>query len=92
MQKLLTVAIDAKLLINGLQAPFKITEVVAINELLEQGWEIEEWNFLKEEAGTGVIILIVILNDSSMYVDADELSEDFDSDGELDELEKELMQ
>jgi hypothetical protein len=39
-----------------------------------------------------VIILIVILNDSSMYVDADELSEDFDSDGELDELEKELMQ
>jgi hypothetical protein len=65
--------------------------VEAINELLVQGWEIEEWNFLKEEAGTGVILLIVILNDSSMYVEADELSEDFYSDGELDELEMELM-
>jgi hypothetical protein len=91
MQKLLTVAIDAKLLINGLHSPFNITEVEAINELLVQGWEIEEWNFLKEEAGTGVILLIVILNDSSMYVEADELSEDFYSDGELDELEMELM-
>jgi hypothetical protein len=91
MQKLLTVAIDAKLLIIGLHSPFNITEVEAINELLVQGWEIEEWNFLKEEAGTGVILLIVILNDSSMYVEADELSEDFYSDGELDELEMELM-
>ena len=91
MQKLLTVAIDAKLLINGLHSPFNIKEVEAINELLVQGWEIEEWNFLKEEAGTGVILLIVILNDSSMYVEADELSEDFYSDGELDELEMELM-
>lgn len=91
MQKLLTVAIDAKLLINGLHSLFNITEVEAINELLVQGWEIEEWNFLKEEAGTGVILLIVILNDSSMYVEADELSEDFYSDGELDELEMELM-
>jgi hypothetical protein len=38
-----------------------------------------------------VIILIVILNDSSMFIDAEELSEDFDLEEELGELEKEQM-
>ena len=65
-----------------------------INELLEQGWEIEEWDFLKEDAGNGVILLIVILNDNAMYVDAeeqDELLEEFDF-GEEEELSEDELE
>jgi hypothetical protein len=91
MQKLLTVTVKAKQLIEGVKSNFKVDEVEGINELLENGWQIEEWNFLKEEAGTGVIILMVILNDSSIFIDEDELSEDFDMEEELDELEKEQL-
>ena len=89
MQKLLTVTINAKQIIEGAKSNFKIEEVEGVNELLYQGWQIEEWNFLKEEASTGVIILIVILNDSSMFIDSEELSDDFDLEEELGELEKE---
>jgi hypothetical protein len=71
--------------------------VEGINELLEQGWEIEEWDFLKEDAGNGMILLIVILNDNSMYMDAEEQEElleefDFGEEEELseDELEEEI--
>jgi hypothetical protein len=98
MQKLLTATVDAKQLVQGLKSPFTITEVEGVNELLEQGWVIEEWDFLKEDAGDGVILLIVILNDTAMYVDAeeqDELLEEFGfeeelSEEELDELEEEI--
>ncbi len=89
MQKLLTVTVNAKQLIEGVKSNFKVEEVEGVNELLEQGWQIEEWNFLKEEAGSGLIILMVILNDSSVFIDEEELSEDFYMEEELDELEKE---
>ena len=41
MQKLLTASVDVKQLVQGLKSPFTITAVEGINELLEQGWEIE---------------------------------------------------
>ena len=91
MQKLLTVTVNAKQLIEGVKSNFKVEEVEGVNELLEQGWQIEEWNFLKEEAGSGLIILMVILNDSSVFIDEEELSEDFYMEEELDELEKEQL-
>ena len=94
MQKLLTASVDVKQLVQGLKSPFTIKTVEGINELLEQGWEIEEWDFLKEDAGNGVILLIVILNDNSMYVDAeeqDELLEEFDF-GEEEELSEDELE
>lgn len=91
MQKLLTVTVNAKQIIEGAKSNFKIEEVEGVNELLYQGWQIEEWNFLKEEASTEVTILIVILNDSSMFINSEELSDDFDLEEELGELEKEQM-
>ena len=91
MQKLLTVTVNAKQLVEGVKSNFKIEEVEGLNELLELGWQIEEWNFLKEEAGSGLIILMVILNDSSVFIDEEELSEDFYMEEELDELEKEQL-
>jgi hypothetical protein len=97
MQKLLTASVDVKQLVQGLKSPFTITAVEGINELLEQGWEIEEWDFLKEDAGNGMILLIVILNDNAMYMDAEEQEElleefDFGEEEELseDELEEEI--
>ena len=92
MQKLITVTVDTKQLSQSPNNPFTITEVDSINELLEQGWEIEEWDFLKEGEGDGEIILLVILNDDAMF---DEDDEDFnnefgfddDIDDELDEIE-----
>jgi len=91
MQKLFTVTVNSKQLIEGVKSNFKVEEVEGVNEFLQQGWQIEEWNFLKEEAGSGVIILIVILNDSSMFIDEEELPEDFYMEEELDELEKEQL-
>jgi hypothetical protein len=91
MQKLFTVTVNAKQLIEGAKSNFKVEEVEGVNEFLEQGWQIEEWNFLKEEAGSGLIILMVILNDSTMFIDQEELSEDFYMEEELDELEKEQL-
>ena len=91
MQKLFTVTVNAKQLIEGAKSNFKVEEVEGVNEFLEQGWQIEEWNFLKEEAGSGLIILMVILNDSTMFIDQEELAEDFYMEEELDELEKEQL-
>lgn len=99
MQKLLTATVNTNQLVQGLASSFTITEVEGINELLEQGWEIEEWDFLKEDAGDGVILLIVILNDNAMYVEAEEqeeLLEEFDfgeedlSEEEVDDFEAEI--
>ena len=76
MQKLITVTIDTNQLIKIPNVPFSINEVDSVNELLELGWEIEEWDFLKEDGGDGQILLLVTLNDDVMF-DNDE-EDDFD--------------
>lgn len=82
MQKLITVSVDTKQLIQSPSNPFTINEVDSINELLEQGWEIEEWDFLKEGESDGEILLLVILNDDGMF---DEEDEEFDDEFGLEE-------
>ena len=69
MQKLITVSVDVKQLVKSPTNPFTINEVDSINELLEQGWEMEEWDFLKEDIGDGQILLLVTLNDEAMFDD-----------------------
>ena len=78
MQKLITVSVNTKLLTQSTGNPFTINEVDSINELLQQGWEIEEWDFLKEGAGDGEILLLVILNDNAMFDEDDEMQDEFD--------------
>ncbi|MBC7889795.1 MAG: hypothetical protein H7Z13_18110 [Ferruginibacter sp.] len=88
MQKLITVSVDTKQLLQSATNPFTINEVDSINELLEQGWEIEEWDFLKEGEGDGEILLLVILNDDAMFdEDEDEFEDEFglDDDDDMDE-------
>jgi hypothetical protein len=65
MQKLITVSVDTNQLMETPGNAFAINEVETVNELLELGWEIEEWDFLKEDAGDGKILLLVTLNDDA---------------------------
>ena len=92
MQKLITVSVDTKQLIQSPTNPFTVNEVDSVNELLEQGWEIEEWDFLKEGEGDGEILLLVILNDDAMFdKDDDEFGDEFgfaDDDMDNDELDE----
>ena len=88
MQKLITVSVDTKQLKQSPTNPFTINEVESINELLEQGWEIEEWDFLKEGTGDGEILLLVILNDDAMFDDDENEFDEgfgFEEDDDMDE-------
>src|SRR4051812_20204009 len=85
MQKLITVSVDTKQLKQSTTDPFAINHVDSVNELLEQGWEIEEWDFLKEGGNDGEILLMVILNDDAMFDNDDEFNDEFDFDDDDDE-------
>jgi len=86
MQKLITVSVDTKQLLQSADNPFAINEVDSVNELLEQGWVIEEWDFLKEGEGDGEILLLVILNDDAMF---DQDDSDFDDEFGLEDDDEE---
>ncbi|MEO6732357.1 MAG: hypothetical protein ABIN01_14160 [Ferruginibacter sp.] len=89
MQKLITVSVDTKQLTQSPTNPFTINEVDSINELLEQGWEIEEWDFLKEGEGDGEMLLLVILNDDSMFDREDDFDDEFGFDEDEEDEEDE---
>ena len=101
MQRLITVIIDTTQLTQNPNDPFSINEVDSVNEMLEAGWEIEEWDFLKEDTGDGQILLLVTLNDDMMFGgeendfdddfedDEDEDDDDEDDDDEEDKIEEE---
>lgn len=78
MQKILTIAIDTTQLIKGSLTPFAVNELEEINEILELGWQIEEWDFLKEGETDGQVVLLVILNDDlTIENDHDEFDTEF---------------
>ena len=84
MQKLITVRVDTRQLNQNPGEPFSMNEVDSVNELLEQGWEIEDWDILKEGQGDDVILFLVILNDQAMLDREDEYKDEFDFDEEND--------
>ena len=80
MQKIVTVAVDTTQLKPGKSAPFAINDLTEINELLELGWQIEEWDFLKEGETDGQVVLLVILNDEIQFEnEEDEFDLGFDN-------------
>ena len=82
MQKIVTIAIDTTQLNNGKTTPFTVSELTEINEFLELGWQIEEWDFLKEGEADGQVVLLVILNDELMFEnDNNDFDTEFDEDG-----------
>lgn len=84
MQKIVTIAIDTTQLKSGKATPFSVTELEEINEVLELGWQIEEWDFLKECDANGQVIILVTLNDNLVYADD---GEDFNTEFEVDDDE-----
>ncbi len=92
MQKIVTIAIDTAQLNNGKATPFAVSELTEINEFLELGWQIEEWDFLKEGETDGQVVLLVILNDEDMFEnDENDFDTEFDEDG-FDEIEEEAKE
>lgn len=86
MQRLITVSIDTTQLIKIPNDPFSINDVDSVNDLLADGWEIEEWDFLKEDDGDGKILLLITLNDEMKFSDEDDIfDEDFEEDEDDDE-------
>lgn len=80
MQKVVTVAVDTSQLKPGKSSPFAINDLTEINELLELGWQIEEWDFLKEGETDGQVVLLVILNDEIQFEnEEDEFDLGFDN-------------
>ena len=82
MQKVITVSVDLKHITKKAGSAFSINEVEGLNEWLALGWQIEEWNFLKEGEADGDIVLLVILNDDALYEDDKYLADDFDPNSE----------
>src|SRR5690349_10281292 len=78
MQKLITVSIDTNQLKQHFNDPFTINHVDSVNELLEQGWEVEKWDILKAEGSDGHILLMLILNDDAIFDKDDEFDDEFD--------------
>lgn len=79
MQKIVTIAVDTTQLNKGSLTPFAVNELEEINEILELGWQIEEWDFLKEGETDGQVVLLVILNDDlSIENDHDDFDTEFD--------------
>ena len=87
MQKIVTVTVDTTQLSPGKINPFAVNELDEINEILQQGWQIEEWDFLKEGEADGQVVLMVILNDDMMF-DEDE-NEDMLFNNSLDDEDEE---
>ena len=77
MQKIVTITINTIQLSADSTSPFVITEADEINSILQQGWQIEEWDFLKEGEEDGQVILMVIMNDDLMF--EDNSNDDFDT-------------
>ena len=78
MQKVITISVDTKHITKNAGSAFSINEVEGLNEWLALGWQIEEWDFLKEGEADGDIVLLVILNDDALYEDDKYLADDFD--------------
>jgi len=86
MQKLLTIAIDIEELKERSSGAFTITEVEGVNALLQEGWMIQEWEFLTNETEEEKAIVMLILGEEqteedfedSLYSAAEETDEDED--------------
>ena len=72
MQKVITVTIDLERLQEaGLQEDAQAvsfaSEVPELNQWLEEGWVIEEWENLSANAANGSVTLLFILTDELTY-------------------------
>ena len=80
MQKLITVAINLEKLRGTAQGTFTITEVEELNNFLQEGWIIEEYEFLSAGGEDEQEVVLFILNDEMSETEFDITAEDADED------------
>ncbi|MEO6549436.1 MAG: hypothetical protein ABIN94_15645 [Ferruginibacter sp.] len=88
MQKLITVSVDTRQLLKTPESPFNINEVDGVNDLLEQGWEIEQLEIVKSAGPDGELLFLAVLNDDAMFDDDD--NEDYDDEFGFDDEDEEM--
>jgi len=63
MQKVIAFSIDVNQLVGRSAETFFMSEPEELNNILEQGWEIEDWSFLTDDPVNGKMPMLVVLND-----------------------------
>lgn len=87
MQKVIAVAINVNQLVSQSDQTFTLTELEELNDLLAEGWEIEDWSFLTDDPVNGRMPMVVVLNDSLVQVD-EELYEEWEEEETPEEEEE----
>lgn len=77
MQKVIAVAINVNQLVAQSDQTFAMAELEELNDLLAEGWEIEDWSFLTDDPVNGRMPMLVVLNDNMMSVE-EELYEEWE--------------
>jgi hypothetical protein len=72
MQKVIAFSIDVNQLVSRSDETFSIAEPEMLNELLQEGWEIEDWSFLTDDPVNGKMPMLVVLNDDLMVTGGEE--------------------
>jgi hypothetical protein len=94
MQKVIAFSIDVNQLVSHSDETFSIMEPEALNELLHEGWEIEDWSFLTDDPINGKMPMLVVLNDDMLGTNGEEeiweeegayLDEDSEIPGDIDD-------
>lgn len=76
MQKVITVSLDTKALMNADNEDVIIKDLDAVNAILLLGWEIQEWEILRTDDKTGRMLLWVVFTDEIFEDDEDEFDLD----------------
>jgi hypothetical protein len=76
MQKVITFSIDVNQLVARSEETFSVVEPIALNDLLREGWEIEDWSFLTDNPVNGKMPMLVVLSDDIFAEGEEELWEE----------------
>ncbi len=85
MQKVITVSLDTKSLMHTENGKSVVTEITEVNNLLEMGWELEEYEILHKDEASGKVLLWLVLTDD-LFLPADEDDDDEDEDFDIDDF------
>jgi hypothetical protein len=86
MQKVITISVDVNKLVSGSDETFAMGHPEVLNELLAEGWEIEDWSFLTDNPINGKVPMLVILNDDMLLADGEDGYEVWEEEEEDDEM------
>ncbi len=71
MQKVIAVAVNVNQLVSQSDQTFSMMELEELNDLLAEGWEIEDWSFLTDDPVNGRMPMLVVLNDNMLPIEED---------------------